>query len=105
MKGEIVMKFNYEKKEFVVNVDEVFEKATKDDYIDYLDAFGVIIHTLQPEMPEGLVVVMVYDDAEDEITIEIISISNEETYVDVSEKEIVMTEEERNLIVEKMEII
>ena len=99
------MKFNYEKKEFVVNVDEVFEKATKDDYIDYLDAFGVIIHTLQPEMPEGLVVVMVYDDAEDEITIEIISISNEETYVDVSEKEIVVTEEERNLIVEKMEII
>lgn len=99
------MKFNYEKKEFVVNVDEVFEKATKDDYIDYLDAFGVIIHTLQPEMPEGLVVVMVYDDAEDEITIEIISTSNEETYVDVLEKEIVMTEEERNLIVEKMEII
>ena len=99
------MKFNYEKKEFVVSIDGVFEEATKDDYIDYLDALGVVVHTLQPEMPEGLTVVMIYDDMKDKATIEIISVNTEEIYVDISEKEIVMTEEERNLIVEKMGII
>ena len=37
------MKFNY-KENMCVNVKEAIEKSTKNDYVDFGDALGVIVH-------------------------------------------------------------
>jgi len=37
------MKFNYQEN-MCVNVKEAIEKSTKNDYVDFGDALGVIVH-------------------------------------------------------------
>lgn len=67
-KGEKIMFFIYEKNEYHVNVKDEFAKA--EEFIDMLDAFGVVLHSLSdnPEFGNSTVMLMLYSNGR--ITIE-----------------------------------
>lgn len=67
-----IMFFIYEKNECHVNVKDEFAKATSGDYIDMLDAFGIVLHSLSgnPEFGNSTVMLMMYNNGR--ITIEIV---------------------------------
>lgn len=71
-KGKKIMFFIYEKNEYHVNVKDEFAKATSGDYIDMLDAFGIVLHSLSdnPEFGNSTVMLMMYNNGR--ITIEIV---------------------------------
>ena len=57
-KGKKIMFFIYEKNEYHVNVKDEFAKATSGDYIDMLDAFGIVLHSLSDNPEFGNSTVM-----------------------------------------------
>lgn len=57
-----------------LNVDEIFEVATDEDYMDDLDAIGVIVRTLTKyKMFDGCIVILFYHESDDSISIEVCS--------------------------------
>lgn len=100
----MTMKFNYEGTEQLVNVNEVFVEATCDDFVDFIDAFGVVVHNLPSNLNHGETKVMiVYDDIKDVVSIEIII--NEDEYVWIKERQLEMSKEERELIVKQLSAV
>lgn len=96
------MKFNHKETVYEVDVDKVFTKATGDDFIDFLDAMGVMVHTLSNLGNSN--VVIVYNDAEDVVTV-YISNEEEDYYTSIDEKNLDLAAEERRIIVEKLSTI
>lgn len=96
------MKFNHKETVYEVDVDKVFTKATGDDFIDFLDAMGVMVHTLSNLGNSN--VVIVYNDAEDVVTV-YISNEEEDYYTSIDEKNLDLVAEERRIIVEKLSTI
>ena len=96
------MKFNHKETIYEVDVDKVFAEATKDDYLDFVDAMGVMIHTLSDFDDSN--VIIVYNDAEDVVTVDI-SNDDEDYYISINEKDIDLGTEERRIIVEKFSIV
>lgn len=66
------MFFIYEKNEYHVNAKDEFTKATPDDYIDMLDAFGIVLHSLSDNPEFGNSTVMLMLDNNGRITIEVV---------------------------------
>ena len=80
------MFFIYEKNEYHVNVKDEFAKATSGDYIDMLDAFGIVLHSLSdnPEFGNSTVMLMMYNNGR--ITIEIVDPTyTQEEYREIEE--------------------
>lgn len=100
-KGEKTMVFIYNKKNYSVNVKNVFDEAKSDDYVDVLDAFGVIIHSLSryPEFGNSTIVLF-YNEITGIITVEI-NDENNDDYCIIDEVKI--TQEERELIENKLQ--
>ena len=71
-KGKKIMFFIYEKNEYHVNTKDEFTKATPDDYIDMLDAFGIVLHSLSDNPEFGNSTVMLMLDNNGRITIEVV---------------------------------
>lgn len=95
------MKFSYDEKAYQVNVHEVFMAATKDDYIDLIEALGVRLH-ISYLSEIGISAMIVYDDIEDVVSVEIIV--DEDDLISIEENELELTNEERGLIVEKLRV-
>lgn len=95
------MKFSYDEKAYQVNVHEVFMAATKDDYIDLVEALGVLLH-ISCLSEIGISAMIVYDDIGDVISVEIII--DEDGLISIEERELELTKEERNLIVENLRV-
>ena len=60
------MKFNYQEN-MCVNVKEAIEKSTKNDYVDFGDALGVIVHK-----SSYFEAIIVYDEIHDIVSVEIV---------------------------------
>lgn len=95
------MIFNFKEENYSVNVKEVFDEAKPEDYIDVIDAFGVMVHSLShnPKF-DNSTIMLVYDECNDFITIEVNDTANDD-YCIISEIE--LTQEERDLIVKKLQ--
>lgn len=95
------MIFIYNEKNYSVNVKNVFDEAKSDDYMDALDAFGVIVHSLShyPEFGNSTIVLF-FNETTGIITIEINDENNDE-YCVIDEIEI--TQEERELIENRLQ--
>lgn len=90
------MVFIYNKKNYSVNVRDIFDKAKPDDYMDMLDALGVIIHSLSNDPEFGNSTIMLfYNEVTDIITIEV---NDEENDVYCIISDIKMTQDEEKLI-------
>ena len=96
------MKFNHKETVYEVDVDKVFTEATGDDFIDFVDAMGVMVHTLSNL--DNSNVAIVYNDAEDVVTV-YISNEEEDYYTSIDENNLDLTAEERCIIVEKLSTI
>ena len=88
------MKFNYQEN-MCVNVKEAIEKSTKNDYVDFGDALGVIVHK-SPYFE----VIVVYDEIHDVVSVEIVN--SDTDCLKIREKDLEMTDEERDLIVKEL---
>ena len=94
------MTFKFDEKDIFVNINEVFEIASDEDYIDDLDAVGVVIHNLSHySYFKGYTVILFYNDVTDEITVEINSEDNYEVI-----RKIHMLPKEKDLIKKKLAI-
>ena len=93
-KGNRGMKFNYQEN-MCVNVKEAIEKSTKNDYVDFGDALGVIVHK-----SFYFEVIIVYDEIHDIVSVEIVK--NDTDCLKIREKDLEMTDEERDLIVKEL---
>lgn len=95
------MIFIYEKKNYFVNVESVFDEAKSDDYIDTLDASGVTIHSLShvPEFSDSIIMLF-YNEIMEAITIEINDENNDSYYII---NNIRITQEEKELIKRKLQ--
>lgn len=91
-------------KEYTVNVQEAFTAAKSEDYIDFGNAFGIVVHNLShnPEFDNSIIMIM-YDDIKDKITVEVNDTANDE-YIIVQECDLTISQFERNLIVENLKI-
>ena len=96
------MKFNHKETVYEVDVDKVFAEAAVDDFIDFVDAMGVMVHTLFNL--DNSNVAIVYNDAEDVVTV-YISNEEEDYYTSIDEKNLDLAAEERRIIVEKLSTI
>ena len=86
-------------KEYSVNIKNIFDEIESSDYIDTLDAFGVIIHSLSdnPEFNGSVVFLMISNAGK--ITIEVDDKENDDyCIIDPT-----MTEEERKEIEKHLE--
>ena len=88
------MKFNYQEN-MCVNVKEAIEKSTKNDYVDFGDALGVIVNK-----SSYFEVIIVYDEIHDIVSVEIVK--NDTDCLKIREKDLEMTDEERDLIVKEL---
>lgn len=88
------MKFNYQEN-MCVNVKEAIEKSTKNDYVDFGDALGVIVHK-----SSYFEVIIVYDEIHDIVSVEIVK--NDTDCLKIREKDLEMTDEERDLILKEL---
>ena len=61
------MKFNHKETVYEVDVDKVFTEVTGDDFVDFVDAMGVMVHTLSNL--DNSNVAIVYNDAEDVVSV------------------------------------
>lgn len=97
------MIFYLNNKDYFVNVGKTFDLANQNDYIDTLDVFGVIVHSLSnnPEFDNSTVMIM-YDSIKDKISVEVNDTKND-AYLIVGEEKIGISPEERDLIVEKLQ--
>lgn len=102
MKGEKQMKFSYDEKTYQVNVHEVFMAATKDDYIDFVEALGISLH-ISCLSEIGISAMIVYDDIKDVVSVEITI--DEDDFITINENEIELTNEERSLIVKNLQVL
>lgn len=95
------MIFVYNEKNYSVNVKEVFDQAESDDYIDALDAFGVIVHSLSrnPEFGNSTIILF-HNEITEVITIEINDEDNDD-YCIIDKIEI--TQMEKELIKNKLQ--
>mgnify|MGYP006991758623 FL=1 len=96
------MKFNHKETVYEVDVDKVLTEATGDDFIDFVDAMGVMVHALSNL--DNSNVAIVYNDAEDVVTV-YISNEEEDYYTPIDEKNLDLAAEERRIIVEKLSTI
>ena len=96
------MKFNHKETVYEVDVDKVFTETTGDDFVDFVDAMGVMVHTLSNL--DNSNVAIVYNDAEDVVTV-YISNEEEDYYTSIDEKNLDLAAEERRIIVEKLSTI
>lgn len=95
------MIFIYNEKNYSVNVKDVFDEAKSDDYMDALDAFGVVVHSLShyPEFGNSIIILF-FNETTGMITIEVSSEKDDE-YCIIDEIEI--TQEERELIENRLQ--
>ncbi|HAU87763.1 MAG TPA: hypothetical protein DCW90_20430 [Lachnospiraceae bacterium] len=91
------MKFYYKEKCVCVNVKEALENATGDDYVDCIDAFGVVIHK-EP----GITIFAMYDTITDTLSVEATDSNDEIT--EIKENDLEMTDEERILLVNELKV-
>ena len=92
------MTFKFNEKEIFVNVEEVFEIASAEDYVDDLDAVGIVVHNLTHYSDfEKSTVFLYYNEGTEKITIEV----QTKDYYEIIE-EITMLPKEKDLIMEKL---
>lgn len=96
------MKFNHKETVYEVDVEKDFTEVTGDDFVDFVDAMGVMVHTLSNL--DNSNVAIVYNDAEDVVTV-YISNEEEDYYTSIDEKNLDLAAEERRIIVEKLSTI
>jgi len=92
------MKVNYAGTTQHIDICKVFKDATRDDYIDLVEAFGVRLHISDFD---NSTIMIVYDDIEDVVSIEI---TDGDNYESIEEGDLEMTQEERKLIVENLTV-
>lgn len=90
------MFFMHKEKEYSVNIKNVFDEIDSNDYVDTLDTFGVIIHSLSdnPEFHGSVVFLMIGNAGK--ITIEVDDKENDDYYI----IDPILTEEERKKVEE-----
>lgn len=92
------MTFKFNKKDIFVNVEEVFEIASAEDYVDDLDAVGIVVHNLTHYSDfEKSTVFLYYNERTEKVTVEV---QTKDDY-EVIEK-ITMLPKEKDLILEKL---
>ncbi len=92
------MTFKFNEKEIFVNVEEVFEIASAEDYVDDLDAVGIVVHNLTHYSDfEKSTVFLYYNEGTEKITIEV---QTKDDYEII--EEITMLPKEKDLIMEKL---
>lgn len=96
------MIFYLSNKKYSVDVQEAFASANKNDYIDDLDAIGIIVRSLSTDtIFDNSKIMIMYNEMKDKITIEIEDTKNDE-YIIIKEDNLVITAEERDLITKKL---
>lgn len=92
------MTFKFNEKEIFVNVEEVFEIASAEDYVDDLDAVGIVVHNLTHYSDfEKSTVFLYYNEGTEKITIEV---QTKDDYEII--EEITMLSKEKDLILDKL---
>lgn len=92
------MKVNYAGTTQQIDICNVFKNATKDDYVDLVEAFGIKLHISDFDNSTFMIV---YDDVEDVVSVEI---TNGDDYESIEETDFEMTPEERKVIVDNLTV-
>ena len=92
------MTFKFNEKEIFVNVEEVVEIASAEEYVDDLDAVGIVVHNLTHYSDfEKSTVFLSYNEGTEKITIEV---QTKDDYEII--EEITMLPKEKDLIMENL---
>ncbi len=94
------MTFNFENEKYSIDVNKMFEDAAPEDYVDDLDAMGIIIHELSDVTRFGnSEIFLTHNERNDEMAIEINCFEEDEYYVI---KDIEVSPEEKIIILSNL---